>query len=61
LFAFGNTFRINSTSTLNFDVRDKETVLVDTKSLLKHCEVDILINNAGNAHGLDSIQNGNIG
>ena len=45
---------------LNFDVRDKVRVF----DLLGHLpsdfnKVDILINNAGNAHGLDSIQEGN--
>lgn len=46
--------------TLQFDVRDKETVFEKIKSLPKDFrQVDILINNAGNAHGLDSIQNGN--
>ena len=44
---------------LNFDVRDKVRVF----DLLGHLpsdfnQVDILINNAGNAHGLDSIQEG---
>ena len=45
--------------TLTFDVRDKETVF----TLLQHLpapfsDIDILINNAGNAHGLDPIQTG---
>jgi len=45
--------------TLCFDVRDKESV----NSLLNNLPegfntVDILINNAGNAHGLDSIESG---
>src|SRR5690606_39189477 len=46
---------------LNFDIRNKEEVLSAVKSLPKHfSEVDILINNAGNAHGLDTIDEGNI-
>ena len=46
---------------LPFDVRYNEEVQRAINSLpneFKH--IDILINNAGNAHGLDSIQNGNI-
>jgi len=46
--------------TLNFDVRNKEEVLAAIISLPKNfSEIDILINNAGNAHGLDTIQDGN--
>jgi NADP-dependent 3-hydroxy acid dehydrogenase YdfG len=47
--------------TLNFDVRDKEAIFKAIGSLpneFKH--IDILINNAGNAHGKDPIQNGNL-
>ncbi|PRX40808.1 SDR family NAD(P)-dependent oxidoreductase [Salegentibacter salegens] len=48
-------------STLCFDVRDREQVFNKIKSLPeKFSEINILINNAGNAHGLDSIQEGNI-
>ncbi|WP_055436127.1 SDR family NAD(P)-dependent oxidoreductase [Lacinutrix algicola] len=46
---------------LNFDVRDKKAVFSAIESLpenFKH--IDILINNAGNAHGLDPIQEGNL-
>lgn len=47
--------------TLNFDVRDKEAVFSKIKSLPKtFSEIDILINNAGNAHGLDPFQDGKI-
>ena len=47
--------------TLCFDVRDKEMVFTKIKSLPeKFQKIDILINNAGNAHGLDPIQDGNI-
>ena len=47
--------------TLNFDVRDKTKVFNAIESLpesYKH--IDILINNAGNAHGLDPIQDGKL-
>jgi NADP-dependent 3-hydroxy acid dehydrogenase YdfG len=47
--------------TLNFDVRDKEVVEATVKSLPKDlARIDILINNAGNAHGLDPIQKGDL-
>lgn len=46
--------------TLSFDVRNKEEVFAAIKSLPKEfSEIDILINNAGNAHGLDTIEEGN--
>ncbi len=46
---------------LVFDVRDREVVL-DTLSNLqgKWAKVDVLVNNAGNAHGLDPIQTGDL-
>lgn len=46
---------------LNFDVRNKMDTFKAIASLpepFKH--IDILINNAGNAHGLDPIDHGNI-
>lgn len=47
--------------TLCFDVRDKETVSEILSSLPAEWKnIEILINNAGNAHGLDPIQNGSI-
>lgn len=47
--------------TLQFDVRDKLSVFEQINSLPEaFSQIDILINNAGNAHGLDPIQNGNI-
>ena len=47
--------------TLNFDVRDKAEVFKSIASLpVSFKRIDILINNAGNAHGLDPIQDGNI-
>ena len=46
---------------LNFDVRDKEATFSAIDSLPEDFKtIDILINNAGNAHGLDPIQTGNI-
>ena len=46
--------------TLSFDVRNKEEVFSAVKSLPKDfSEIDILINNAGNAHGMDTIDEGN--
>ncbi|WP_159021988.1 SDR family NAD(P)-dependent oxidoreductase [Formosa sp. L2A11] len=46
--------------TLNFDVRDKEATQAAIDSLPEDfSNIDILINNAGNAHGLDTIQDGN--
>lgn len=46
--------------TLNFDVRNKEEVFAAVASLPKNfSEIDILINNAGNAHGMDTIDEGN--
>ncbi|RAJ12085.1 SDR family NAD(P)-dependent oxidoreductase [Olleya aquimaris] len=47
--------------TLNFDVRDKTAVFDAIQSLPKDFkQIDILINNAGNAHGLDPIQEGDL-
>ena len=47
--------------TLNFDVRDKEATLKAIASLPENFKaIDILINNAGNAHGLDPIHKGNL-
>ncbi len=47
--------------TLSFDVRDKNAVIQSINSLPKDFPtIDVLINNAGNAHGLDSIENGSI-
>jgi 3-hydroxy acid dehydrogenase/malonic semialdehyde reductase len=44
---------------LNFDIRNNEEVVAALHSLPREfSKIDILINNAGNAHGLDSIQNG---
>ena len=46
---------------LNFDVRDKEATFKAIGSLPENFKrIDILINNAGNAHGLDTINEGSI-
>lgn len=46
---------------LNFDVRDKDIVSTTIESLPKEFRhIDILINNAGNAHGLDPIAKGSL-
>jgi NADP-dependent 3-hydroxy acid dehydrogenase YdfG len=46
---------------LQFDVRDKKAVSEQINSLPEaFSQIDILINNAGNAHGLDPIQNGDL-
>ena len=45
--------------TLNFDVRNKSAVKEAIENLPEAFQkIDILINNAGNAHGLDPIQDG---
>lgn len=47
--------------TLAFDVRDKKAVSEKINGLpATFSKIDILINNAGNAHGLDPIQNGSL-
>ncbi|WP_034255972.1 SDR family NAD(P)-dependent oxidoreductase [Arenibacter latericius] len=47
--------------TLNFDVRDKDAVFEAISSLPQDfSDIDILINNAGNAHGLDKFNDGDI-
>lgn len=47
-------------TTLNFDVRDKSVIKEKIESLSDDWKkIDVLINNAGNAHGLDFIQDGN--
>ncbi|MCF1420755.1 SDR family NAD(P)-dependent oxidoreductase [Mangrovimonas futianensis] len=48
-------------TTLNFDVRDKDEVFKAIDSLPNSFKtIDILINNAGNAHGLDPIDEGSL-
>src|SRR5690606_25342227 len=47
--------------TLSFDVRDRGAVEASLSSLEgKWKTIDVLINNAGNAHGMDPIQSGNV-
>lgn len=46
---------------LSFDVSDKKAVFEAINSLPEtFSKIDVLINNAGNAHGLEPIQNGDI-
>ena len=46
---------------LNFDIRNKKEVFDAIASLPEEFKnIDILINNAGNAHGLDPIQDGSL-
>ncbi|MFN4762115.1 SDR family NAD(P)-dependent oxidoreductase [Gillisia sp. Q332] len=50
-----------SVTTLVFDVRDRTEVFKQLESLPSEFKkIDILINNAGNAHGMNAIQDGNI-
>lgn len=47
--------------TLCFDVRDKKAVFESINSLPSNfSKIDVLINNAGNAHGLSPIQDGDL-
>jgi len=53
--------KFTDVTTLQFDVSNKEAVFNAIKSLPKNfAEIDILINNAGNAHGLSPIQEGDV-
>src|SRR5687767_12654087 len=48
-------------TSLSFDVRDYDAVKSAIASLLEKWKaIDVLINNAGNAHGFDPIQNGSL-
>jgi 3-hydroxy acid dehydrogenase / malonic semialdehyde reductase len=48
-------------TTLSFDVRDQQAVAAAIQSLPARWKaIDVLINNAGNAHGLDPIQTGSL-
>jgi 3-hydroxy acid dehydrogenase / malonic semialdehyde reductase len=52
---------LTEVTTLSFDVRDQPAVKAAIDSLPdKWKKVDVLINNAGNAHGLDPIQTGSL-
>ena len=53
--------KLTDVTTLQFDVRNKKAVLNAIESLPKNFrKIDILINNAGNAHGLSAIQDGDL-
>jgi 3-hydroxy acid dehydrogenase/malonic semialdehyde reductase len=53
--------KITEVTTLQFDVSKREEVSTAIKSLPENFkQIDILINNAGNAHGFSNIQEGNI-
>ncbi|WP_298779665.1 SDR family NAD(P)-dependent oxidoreductase [uncultured Polaribacter sp.] len=53
--------KLTEVTTLQFDVSKREEVFTAIKSLPENFkEIDILINNAGNAHGLSTIQEGSI-
>jgi 3-hydroxy acid dehydrogenase / malonic semialdehyde reductase len=52
--------KLTDVTTLSFDVRDRDGVHASISSLKAPWNnIDVLINNAGNAHGLDPIQTGN--
>lgn len=52
---------LTNVTTLQFDVRNKEDVFKAVESLPSEFQkIDILINNAGNAHGLSTIQDGSV-
>lgn len=52
---------ITEVTTLQFDVREREAVFSAIDRLPENFkQIDVLINNAGNAHGLDPIQDGSI-
>lgn len=53
--------KLTDVHTLNFDVRDKNATLEAIANLPEPFRtIDILINNAGNAHGLDPIHTGQL-
>ena len=53
--------KITNVLTLRFDVSDKKEVNKVLENIPKEfSSIDILINNAGNAHGLDTIQEGSL-
>ena len=53
--------KITDVTILQFDVSNKEQVFSAVKSLPEEFkQIDILINNAGNAHGLSTIQDGDM-
>ena len=53
--------KVTKVHTLNFDVRDKNAVLNAINNLPdSFSQIDVLVNNAGNAHGLDTIDQGSL-
>lgn len=53
--------QLTEVCTLTFDVRDRNQVETAFKNIPDSFKnIDILINNAGNAHGLDSLENGDM-
>jgi 3-hydroxy acid dehydrogenase/malonic semialdehyde reductase len=57
----GELSATTAVTTLSFDVRDPQAVKAAIDSLPeKWRSIDVLINNAGNAHGLDPIQTGSL-
>ena len=55
----GELSKLTDVTTLQFDVSKKNEVFNAIESIPKEFQkIDILINNAGNAHGLSTIQNG---
>jgi hypothetical protein len=53
--------QVTEVHSLHFDVRNQKLLLERIKSLPEiFSQIDILINNAGNAHGMDTIQDGSI-
>ncbi len=52
---------LTKVTSLSFDVRNQKEVAQALQSLSKEWkDIDVLINNAGNAHGLDPIQTGSV-
>jgi len=57
----GELSKLTDVTTLQFDVSKKNEVFNAIESIPKEFQkIDILINNAGNAHGLSTIQDGNL-
>jgi NADP-dependent 3-hydroxy acid dehydrogenase YdfG len=53
--------KLTSVTSLCFDVSDNEQVIKSIESIPEDFkQIDVLINNAGNAHGLDKFQDGDI-
>lgn len=58
---FNKLSKFTEVFTLQFDVSKKKDVKTAIQKIPSNFQnIDILINNAGNAHGLDTLQNGNI-